>query len=173
MAQADAAESAESRSPARGPEPQSLRGPRVKRGLVIVNTGHGKGKTTAALGVLMRAWRRDMKVVMLQFIKHTTANFGEQRAARKMGVTVRAMGDGFTWRSRDLEASADLARALWQAASELIAGGEYQVVILDEFTYPLHYGPLRCRHQGATGHRVLSCRNACNPIGWGRDTATS
>ena len=140
---------------------------------MIVNTGHGKGKTTAALGVLMRAWRRDMKVVMLQFIKHTTANFGEQRAARKMGVTVRAMGDGFTWRSRDLEASADLARALWQAASELIAGGEYQVVILDEFTYPLHYGPLRCRHQGATGHRVLSCRNACNPIGWGRDTATS
>ena len=85
--------------------PQSVRGPRINKGLVIVNTGNGKGKTTAAMGVLMRAWGRDMKVVMLQFIKHTTANFGEQRAAQKMGVTVRAMGDGFTWRSQDLEAS--------------------------------------------------------------------
>ena len=108
---------------------------------MIVNTGHGKGKTTTALGVLMRAWGRDMKVVMLQFIKHTTANFGEQRAARKMGVTVGAMGDGFTWRSRDLEASADLARALWQDASELIAGGEYQVVILDESPVPCTTAP--------------------------------
>ena len=80
--------------------PQSVRGPRINKGLVIVNTGNGKGKTTAAMGVLMRSWGRDMKVIMLQFIKHTTANFGEQRAAQKMGVSVRAMGDGFTWRSQ-------------------------------------------------------------------------
>ncbi len=120
--------------------PQSVRGPRINKGLVIVNTGNGKGKTTAAMGVLMRAWGRDMKVVMLQFIKHTTANFGEQRAAEKMGVTVRAMGDGFTWRSQDLDASADLARNLWEDAKEVIAAGEYDLVILDEFTYPMHYG---------------------------------
>ena len=99
-----------------------------------------RGKTTAAMGVLMRSWGRDMKVIMLQFIKHTTANFGEQRAAEKMGVTVRAMGDGFTWRSQDLEASADLARALWEDAKEVIASGEHDLVILDEFTYPMHYG---------------------------------
>ena len=66
------------------PGPQSVKGPRINKGLVIVNTGNGKGKTTAAMGVLFRAWGRDMKVVMLQFIKHTTANFGEQRAAQKM-----------------------------------------------------------------------------------------
>lgn len=120
--------------------PQSVRGPRINQGLVIVNTGNGKGKTTAALGILMRAWGRDLKVIMLQFIKHTTANFGEQRAALKMGVPVRAMGDGFTWRSRNLEASADLARALWDDAKEIIAAGEHDVVILDEFTYPMHYG---------------------------------
>jgi cob(I)alamin adenosyltransferase len=120
--------------------PQSVKGPRINKGLVIVNTGHGKGKTTAAMGVLFRAWGRDMKVIMLQFIKHTTANFGEQRAARKIGVPVRAMGDGFTWRSRDLEQSADLARALWEDAKEVIASREHDVVILDEFTYPLHYG---------------------------------
>ena len=120
--------------------PQSVRGPRINKGLVIVNTGNGKGKTTAAMGVLMRAWGRDLNVVMLQFIKHTTANFGEQRAAAKMGVTVRAMGDGFTWRSQNLDASADLARALWEDAKEVIAGGQYDLVILDEFTYPMHYG---------------------------------
>ena len=83
------------------PGPQSVQGPRINKGLVIVNTGKGKGKTTAALGVVVRAWGRGMKVIMLQFIKHSTANFGEQRAAQKMGVEMRAMGDGFTWRSKD------------------------------------------------------------------------
>ena len=120
--------------------PQSVKGPRINKGLVIVNTGNGKGKTTAAMGVLFRAWGRDMRVTMLQFIKHTTANFGEQRAAQKIGVDMRAMGDGFTWRSRDLDQSADLARALWEDAKEVLASGEYDVVVLDEFTYPMHYG---------------------------------
>jgi cob(I)alamin adenosyltransferase len=81
-----------------------------------------------------------MKVLMLQFIKHTTANFGEQRAAQKIGVGVRAMGDGFTWRSKDLDQSADLARALWEDAKEVISSGEHDLIILDEFTYPMHYG---------------------------------
>ena len=120
--------------------PQSVKGPRINKGLVLVNTGSGKGKTTAAMGALFRAWGRDMRVIMLQFIKHSTANFGEQRAAQKIGVTMRAMGDGFTWRSRDLEQSAELARALWQDAQEVIASGEHDLVVLDEFTYPLHYG---------------------------------
>ena len=122
------------------PGPQSVKGPRINKGLVIVNTGNGKGKTTAAMGVLFRAWGRDMKVLMLQFIKHTTANFGEQRAAQKIGVGVRAMGDGFTWRSKDLDQSADLARALWEDAKEVISSGEHDLIILDEFTYPMHYG---------------------------------
>jgi cob(I)alamin adenosyltransferase len=81
-----------------------------------------------------------MKPIMLQFIKHTTSNFGEQRAAQKINVPVRAMGDGFTWRSRDLDQSADLARALWEDAKEVIASNEHNIVILDEFTYPMHYG---------------------------------
>ncbi len=120
--------------------PQSVKGPRINKGLVIVNTGNGKGKTTAAMGVLFRAWGRDMRVIMLQFIKHTTANFGEQRAAQKIGVSMRAMGDGFTWRSRDLDQSADLARALWEDAKEVIASEEHDLVVLDEFTYTMHYG---------------------------------
>jgi cob(I)alamin adenosyltransferase len=121
-------------------EPQSVKGPRINKGLVIVNTGHGKGKTTAAMGVLLRSWGRGLKVIMLQFIKHSTANFGEQRAAKTMGVEMRAMGDGFTWRSRDLDKSADMAVAHWEDCKEIIASGEYDLVVLDEFTYPLHYG---------------------------------
>ena len=58
------------------PGPQSVQGPRINVGLVIVNTGNGKGKTTAALGVALRAWGRGLKVIVLQFIKHSTANFG-------------------------------------------------------------------------------------------------
>ena len=123
-----------------GPGPQSVKGPRINKGLVIVNTGTGKGKTTAAMGLLFRAWGRDMKVIMLQFIKHSTANFGEQRAAKKIGVDMRAMGDGFTWRSKDLDQTADLARAHWEDCKEVIGSGGYDVVVLDEFTYPLHYG---------------------------------
>ena len=122
------------------PGPQSVTGPRIDKGLVIVNTGKGKGKTTAAMGVLVRAWGRGMKVIMLQFIKHSTANFGEQRAAQKMGIEMRAMGDGFTWRSKDLDQSADLARAHWEDCKTIIASGDYDVIVLDEFTYPMHYG---------------------------------
>ena len=121
-------------------KPQSIKGPRINQGLVIVNTGDGKGKTTAAMGALFRAWGRDSKVVMLQFIKHSTANFGEQRAAKKIGVEMRAMGDGFTWRSQDLEQTAALAKAHWEECRKVISSGEYDMVILDEFTYPLHYG---------------------------------
>ncbi len=120
--------------------PQSVTGPRIDKGLVIVNTGSGKGKTTAAMGVVVRAWGRGMRVIMLQFIKHSTANFGEQRAAQKMGIEMRAMGDGFTWRSKDLEQSAELAREHWEDCKKVIASGEYDLVVLDEFTYPMHYG---------------------------------
>ena len=149
------------------PAPQSVTGPRINKGLVIVNTGTGKGKTTAAMGVMLRAWGRDMKVIMLQFIKHTTANFGEQRAARKMDIEVRAMGDGFTWRSKDLENSAELARAHWEDCKEIIAKSEHDVVILDEFTYALHYGwvPVEdaievLRNRPEMMHVIITGRNA-------------
>jgi cob(I)alamin adenosyltransferase len=84
-------------------EHQPVKGPRIKKGLVIVNTGDGKGKTTTALGVLFRSWGRGMKVGMRQFLKHTGAHFGEHQAAKKLGIDLEAMGDGFTWRSKDME----------------------------------------------------------------------
>ena len=84
------------------------------KGLVIVNTGNGKGKTTAALGVLTRAWGRGMKVVMLQFVKAKTGKWGEIRAAKKMGVEIIPLGDGFTWTSKDTEKDKALAREGWE-----------------------------------------------------------
>ncbi|MBI4202288.1 MAG: cob(I)yrinic acid a,c-diamide adenosyltransferase [Chloroflexi bacterium] len=119
---------------------QPVKGPRIKKGLVIVNTGDGKGKTTAALGILFRAWGRGMKVRMFQFLKHSGAHFGEHRAAKKLGIPIVAMGDGFTWRSKDLDQTAALAQEQWRRAKEAILQGEEDIIILDEFTYPLHYG---------------------------------
>lgn len=116
------------------------RGKRIKKGLVIVNTGDGKGKTSAALGVLFRAWGRGMRVLMLQFIKHSTANFGEHRAARKIGIKIEPMGDGFTWLSKDIERTKALALDQWERTKQELLSGEYDILVLDELTYPLEYG---------------------------------
>jgi cob(I)alamin adenosyltransferase len=121
-------------------EHQPVKGPRTKRGLVIVNTGDGKGKTTAALGVLFRAWGRGMHVRMFQFLKHSGALFGEHRAAKKLNITIQAMGDGFTWRSKDMETTQAIAVQQWEICKKAILSGDDDVIILDEFTYPLSYG---------------------------------
>jgi cob(I)alamin adenosyltransferase len=113
---------------------------RKRQPLVIVYTGNGKGKTTAALGALLRAWGRGWKVVMLSFIKSETSNYGEERAARKLGIEMVPLGGGFTWLSKDLDKDKALARKCWDLCKEKIGSGEYDLVILDEITYPLNYG---------------------------------
>lgn len=113
---------------------------RERHGLVIVNTGDGKGKTTAALGVLFRAWGRDFRVRMFQFIKHTGARFGEQRAAERLGIRIEALGDGFTWLSKDMDRTTALAVEQWGRCREAILQGDDDIIILDEFTYAMHYG---------------------------------
>ncbi len=111
-----------------------------RQGIAVVYTGNGKGKTSSALGVLMRSWGRDMRVVMLQYIKQTTANFGENRAARKMDVEMIPLGGGFTWLSKDIEKDKALAREGWELSKQKLADPQYDVVILDEITYILTYG---------------------------------
>ena len=113
---------------------------RVRHGLVIVNTGEGKGKTTAALGVIFRAWGRDFRVRMFQFIKHTGARFGEHRAAKKLDIPIEAMGDGFTWLSKDMDRTAALAVEQWERCKKAILEGDEDIIVLDEFTYAMHYG---------------------------------
>ena len=148
-------------------EHQPVKGPRIKKGLVIVNTGDGKGKTSAALGVLFRAWGRGMRVGMRQFLKHTGAYFGEHRAAKKLGIDLEAMGDGFTWRSKDMDQTTALAVQQWQNCKELILSDKYDVFIMDEFTYPLHYGwiPVEevlevLRRKPEMLHVIITGRNA-------------
>ena len=112
----------------------------AKQGLVIVHTGDGKGKTTAALGILMRAWGRDMRLGGIQFFKHENANFGELRALARMGVELTPMGDGFTWTSRDLDETQAKALHGWEVAQQKIASGDYEIFLLDEFTYVMTFG---------------------------------
>lgn len=139
----------------------------ARRSLVIVNTGNGKGKTTAALGTLMRAWGRGWKVVMLQFIKAETGNFGEHRAGRRMELEIIPLGAGFTWLSKDIEHDKALARACWGQCKARIESGDYDIVALDEITYPLTYGWLPVEEVIATlrarpsyTHIILTGRDA-------------
>ena len=110
------------------------------KGLVIVNTGNGKGKTTAALGLVLRAAGWEKRTCVLQFIKNQAGAWGEIKMARKLGLEIIPCGDGFTWQSKDLEQSAALARSAWQEAQRRILSGEYDLIVLDEFTYVLTLG---------------------------------
>jgi len=111
-----------------------------RRGLVLVNTGDGKGKSTAAFGLALRAHGRGKPVVIYQFMKVPSARFGEHRVFAQLGVPIEGLGDGFSWKSRDLDHSADLARDGWARAKEAILAGTHFLVVLDEITYPLIYG---------------------------------
>ncbi|MDK2980339.1 MAG: cob(I)alamin adenosyltransferase [Chloroflexota bacterium] len=114
-----------------------------KRGLVIVYTGEGKGKTTAAMGMLMRAWGRGMRVSAIQFIKDTQHEYGESMAAKRMGFPIRQVGNGCTWQGRKLEDMRGFGLQGWAMAQEAIRSGESDVLLLDEFTYLMHFGWLK------------------------------
>lgn len=112
---------------------------RDRHGLVIINTGDGKGKTTAALGLLLRAAGRKMRVAMYQFVKRMDDG-GEHRTAKRLGVDILALGAGRTLGREDVVEDAELARVGWQECRRLIAEGAYDVLILDELTLPLAWG---------------------------------
>src|SRR3712207_4937151 len=108
--------------------------------LVVVNTGAGKGQSTAAFGVMLRGLARGWRVAVVQFIKSDRWKVGEEKIALQLGVDWLKGGDGFTWESPDLDESAGRARAAWQLAAATIAAGEHKLVVLDEVTYPVNYG---------------------------------
>ena len=115
-----------------------------RRGLLIVHTGDGKGKSTAAFGLALRAFGRThvhhQQVRIFQFMKVPSARFGEHRMFEQLGLRIEGLGDGFSWKSQDLERSAQLARDGWLKARDAILSGECFMVTLDELTYPLIYG---------------------------------
>jgi cob(I)alamin adenosyltransferase len=108
--------------------------------LVLVNTGDGKGKTTAALGTALRAAGRGWRVCVIQFIKAEKWKTGEQEAGRKLGIDWWTLGDGFTWTTKDMDETEARARAAWNAAKDAVTKGDYQLVVLDEITYPITWG---------------------------------
>jgi cob(I)alamin adenosyltransferase len=144
-----------------------------RRGLVIVHTGDGKGKSTAAFGLALRAHGRQhvhgKTVKIWQFMKVPTARFGEHRVFEQLGMPIEGLGDGFSWKSQDLERSGQLARDGWARAKASILSGQHFMVVLDEITYPLIYGwlPLEdvlatLRERPRDVHLVLTGRR-CPP----------
>lgn len=108
--------------------------------LLLVNTGDGKGKTTAALGTLLRAHARGWRACVVQFMKSEDWKVGEEQSARDLGIDWWTLGDGFTWESTDLDRSQAVALEAWRHARSVIASGDYQMVLLDEITYPINFG---------------------------------
>jgi cob(I)alamin adenosyltransferase len=108
--------------------------------LVLVNTGDGKGKSSAAFGVMARAWSRGWRVSVVQFVKSGKWQTGERKLADHLGIEWQTMGDGFTWESTDMDETVAKGRHAWEVAREKLASGDFDLVILDEFTYAITYG---------------------------------
>ena len=142
----------------------------AQHGLLLVNTGNGKGKSTAAFGVAMRAVGQGLTVSIIQFIKGKWKT-GEMEAARRLGFEFMPMGKGFTWESKNLEEDKALMRNAWAVASEKILSGKYDLIILDEINYVLGYGHIPVNEvvrtlQSRPGsvHVMLTGRNAPEEI---------
>jgi cob(I)alamin adenosyltransferase len=113
----------------------------VARGesIVLLNTGHGKGKSSAAFGVMARGWARGWRVGVVQFIKGGKWKTGERKLADHLGVEWHTLGDGFTWESTDLDETAAKGRHAWEVAAAKLASGDFDLLILDELTYAVKY----------------------------------
>ena len=108
--------------------------------VVVVNTGDGKGKSTAAFGTMLRAVAQGWPVAVVQFLKSGKWNVGEESVAKRLGVEWFAAGDGFTWDSADLDETKAKAVAAWAFSKQLLAEGRHRLLILDEVTYPIVWG---------------------------------
>jgi cob(I)alamin adenosyltransferase len=106
---------------------------------VLVHTGSGRGKTSAAIGVMVRGVARGWRVAVVQFLKDDRWRTGEETIARRLGVDWWSIGDGFTWDSDDIDRSRAIASAAWNAARATLLAGEHELVILDEITYAINW----------------------------------
>lgn len=118
-----------------------IAGAQEERGVLLVNTGNGKGKSSAAFGVVARALGHGMKVAVIQFVK-SRSDTGEEGFYRRFPdlVSWHVMGEGFTWETQDRARDAAAARAAWETAHRYLADPDYGLVVLDEMTYAFKYG---------------------------------
>lgn len=145
-----------------------MAGKTIEKGLLIVHTGKGKGKSTAAFGMVFRCIGHGMKAGVVQFVKGAWAT-GERNVLEKFPdlVTIKAMGEGFTWETQDRERDIAHARAGWEEAKRMIADPQYKLVLLDELNIVLRYDYLpteeiieTLRNKPADKHVIVTGRNA-------------
>ena len=140
------------------------------KGLLMVNTGDGKGKTTAALGVLVRAAGRGMNCCLIQFMKSKNDRYGEHEALEQLGVEIHTMGDGFTWDTNNPEQDIKTSETTWALCVEKMRSEEYDLLVFDELVYVLDYkfldldkvlGEIRSIRAGQPHlHIIVTGRNA-------------
>ena len=147
---------------------------RRNRPLTIVHTGVGKGKSTAAFGLALRAWNQGWPVGVFQFVKSAKWRVGEERALRVLGdsgeggtVAWHKMGEGWSWVQRSPESNEEAAREGWAQVRRDLAARTYRLYVLDEFAYPLHWGWVGTaevvevlRDRPGVQHVVVTGRNA-------------
>jgi cob(I)alamin adenosyltransferase len=153
----------------------------VPRGesIVLLNTGDGKGKSSAAFGVMGRGWARGWRVGVVQFVKGGKWKTGERKLADHLAIEWHTLGDGFTWESTDLDETAAKGRHAWDVARQKLASGDYDLLILDELTYAITYGWVTAGEvvDGITGRAahtnvVITGRNAAPELVEVADTVT-
>lgn len=109
-------------------------------GLLMLNTGDGKGKTTAAIGTMVRAAGRGLKCCMVQFMKSKSDRYGEHEAFEKLGIELHTMGAGFTWDTQDKSVDIRTSEETWALCVDKLRSGEYDLLVFDELLYVLSYG---------------------------------
>jgi len=139
------------------------------RGLLIVHTGNGKGKTTCALGLMMRAAGRGLKCCMVQFMKSRNDRYGEHVSADKLGIEVHTMGDGFTWDTKNPEQDIKTSRGTWAQCVEKLRSGNYDMLVFDELVYVLSYNWLPVDEIVAEINEARASQPALHIVVTGRD----
>jgi cob(I)alamin adenosyltransferase len=144
------------------------------KGLLMLNTGDGKGKTTAAIGVMVRATGRGMRCCMIQFMKSKTDRYGEHDSFEKLGIEVHTMGDGFTWDTNDKTQDIKTSEETWALCVDKMRNGDYDLLVFDELLYVLSYGFLdidvvigeirSIREKQPHLHLILTGRNVDNAL---------
>jgi cob(I)alamin adenosyltransferase len=144
------------------------------KGLLMLNTGDGKGKTTAAIGTMVRAAGRGLKCAMVQFMKSKTDRYGEHDSLDKLGIEIHTMGAGFTWDTEDKSVDIQTSEETWELCVEKMRSAEYELLVFDELLYVLSYGFLdidivlseiaEVRKAQPHLHLILTGRNVDNAL---------
>jgi len=145
----------------------------IEKGLLIVHTGKGKGKSTAAFGMIFRALGHGLPVAIVQFVKGKWQT-GERVALEKFGdlVSINTMGEGFTWETQDRQRDLQAARAAWERAKAILKAGKHRIVLLDEINIVLRYDYLPVEEvvgflrdeKPADVHVIVTGRNAADAL---------